>query len=164
MNKTTKTNDCDVIEATTFWSLLIQIYSIEMHMNKYSYCYMNCSCYCDYIFKLFEWWWMMSMCDISVHLFRFVFVVLQIFFRLFFSLFYFMIYITFNMLTNKNVIKWKLNFKKKKRWTTICQHKNFSFKLPAKKWHLTWKTYFFPGNFVLEDIEEIKVIKDGKLS
>ena len=31
-----------------------------------------------------------------------------------------------------------------------------------KNWHLTWKTYFFPGNFVPEDIEEIKVIKDGK--
>ena len=53
-HKTTKTNDDDVIEATSSSSLFIQIYTIEMNMNKYSYYYMNCSrCY-EYIFKLFE--------------------------------------------------------------------------------------------------------------
>ena len=82
MNTTTKTNDCDVIETTSFSSLFIQIYLMEMNMNNYSYYYMNCSCCCEYIFKLFEWWWMMSIWDISVCLFRFVF-------RCFFQIFFF---------------------------------------------------------------------------
>ena len=54
MNKTTKTNDCDVIEATSFSTLFIQIYSIQMNTNNNSYYYMNCSRYCEYIFKMFE--------------------------------------------------------------------------------------------------------------
>ena len=54
MNKTTKTNDGDVVEATSFSSLFFQIYTIQMNMNNYSYYYMNCSRYCEYIFKLFE--------------------------------------------------------------------------------------------------------------
>ena len=53
MNKTTKTND-DVIESTSSSSLFIQIYTIQMNMNNYSYYYMDCSRCCEYNFKLFE--------------------------------------------------------------------------------------------------------------
>ena len=67
-----------------FFISFIYIYSIQMNMNNYSYCYMKCSRCCEYIFKLFEWCWMMSMWDISVRLFRFVF---RCFCRIFFDVF-----------------------------------------------------------------------------